>query len=184
MSTTRNDPTAWLPYVREQHTFSGGALLDVATGAVHFRDGYEPHGSSPYQITPETSQGSYFENLVAHSQREETTAALYLPVRSWLGRHELKAGAELDFVGFDESVSRAPIGYLREAPPGQEDGTLLRRSVFPQQAPFSRHNLEAGLYLQDHWLARPGLVVEPGLRFDWDEVLRRPLFSPRLAFAY
>jgi hypothetical protein len=178
MSTTRNDSPAWLPYVREQHTFSGGALLDVATGAVHFRDGYEPHGNSPYQITPETSQGSYFENAVAHSNREETTAALYLPARSWLGRHELKAGAELGFVGFDESVSRAPISYLRE------DTTKLRQSVFPQQAPFSRHNLEAGLYLQDHWLARPGLVVEPGLRFDWDEILRRPLFSPRLAFAY
>ena len=38
--------------------------------------------------------------------------------------------------------------------------------------------------MQDHWLARPGLVVEPGLRFDWDEIIRHPLFSPRLAFAY
>ena len=177
-STLKTDTTAWLPYVREQHTFGDGALLDVATGLVHFRDGYEPHGNSAYQITPDTSQGSYFENAVAHSHREETTAALYLPARSWLGRHELKAGAELGFVGFDETVSRAPINYLRE------NGTLLRQSAFPQQAPFARHNLEAGIYLQDHWLPRPGLVVEPGLRFDWDEIIRQPLFSPRLAFTY
>ena len=177
-STTKRDTTVWLPYVRNQHTFTNGALLDVATGVVHFRDAYEPHGNTPFAITPEISEGSYFENLVAHSQREQTTAALYLPARNWLGHHQLKAGAEVDFVGFDESVSRAPISYLRE------DGTLIRQSVFPAQAPFTRHNLETDVYIQDHWLAHSGLVIEPGLRFDWDEIIRRPLFSPRLALTY
>ena len=30
----------------------------------------------------------------------------------------------------------------------------------------------------------PELLVEPGLRFDWDEIIRRPYFSPRLATAW
>jgi hypothetical protein len=118
------------------------------------------------------------KNLTAHSQREEGTATLYLPPRHWEGRHDLKAGLDLDHIGFDESVSRAPVSYLRE------DGTLLRRSTFPEQAPFTRHNFETGAYFQDRWLAHPGLLIEPGLRFDWDEILRRPLFSPRLAATY
>jgi len=75
-------------------------------------------------------------------------------------------------------VPRAPVNYLRE------DGTLLRQSVFPAQAPFARHNLETGGYVQDRWLARKGLLIEPGLLFDWDEIIRRPLFSPRLAVVY
>jgi hypothetical protein len=174
-STVKRDTIAWLPYVRDQHTFANGAVLDAGFGVVRFRDGYEPHGDSAYELTPETALGSYFENAVSHSQREDGTATLYLPPRSWLGRHDLKAGVELDHIWFDEEVSRAPVNYLRE------DGTLLRQSVFPAQAPFTRNNFETGAYVQDRWKPMGGLLVEPGLRFDWDEIIRRPLFSPRLA---
>ena len=177
-STVNRNTIAWLPYVREQHTFANGALLDAGFGVVRFRDGYEPHGNSPYELTPELSQGSYFENEVSHSQREEGVARLYLPPRHWAGRHDLEAGIEFAHIGFDEDISRSPVNYLRE------DGTLLRQSVFPAQAPFTRHNFETGEYLQDRWLASRGLLVEPGLRFDWDEIIRSPLFSPRLAVVY
>ena len=177
-STTRTDIIAWLPYLRDQYGFANGGLLQVGVGVVRFRDGYEPHGDSPYEITPELAQGSYFENLLSHSQREQGTATLYLPPRHWQGRHDLQAGVDLDHIDFDEDVSRSPVSYLRE------DGTLLRRSTFPGQAPFTRHNFETGAFVQDRWLAHPGLLVEPGLRFDWDEILRRPLYSPRLAATY
>ena len=103
-STTKTDITAWLPYIRDQHTFANGALLELGVGVVHFRDGYEPHGDSPYALTPELTQGSYFQNLVSHSQREEGKATLYLPPRHWEGRHDLKAGLSVDHIGFDESV--------------------------------------------------------------------------------
>jgi hypothetical protein len=174
-STAKRDTIAWLPYIRNQYSFANGGLLQTGVGVVRFRDGYEPHGESPYQITPELTQGSYFEDLTAHSQREQGTANLYLPPRHWEGRHDLEAGIELDHIGFDENVSRSPVSYLRE------DGTLLRRSTFPGQALFASHNFETTSYFQDRWLAHPGLLIEPGLRFDWDEIIRRPLFSPRLA---
>jgi hypothetical protein len=177
-STTKRDTIAWLPYLRYQWSFGRGALLDVGIGAMRFRDGYEPHGDIPYQITPELPKGSYFENLTSRSQRMEATAVLYLPPLQWAGRHDLKAGIDVDHIGFDENVTRAPVSYLRE------DGTLLRQSVFPQAAPFTRHNAELGAYADDRWLARTGLLVEPGLRFDWDEIVRRPLFSPRMAVTY
>ncbi len=174
-STTKRDTIAWLPYLREQYGFANGSLLQVGVAVVRFRDGYEPHGNSPYEITPELTQGSYFEDLLAHSEREQGTARLYLPPRHWEGRHDLEAGVDLDHIGFDENVARSPVSYLRE------DGTLLRRSTFPQQAPFTRHNFETTGYFQDRWLPHPGLLIESGLRFDWDEIIRRPLFSPRLA---
>ena len=174
-STTRRDTIAWFPYLRDQYAFTNGALLQAGVGVVRFRDGYEPHGDSPYEITPELSQGSYFENAISHSEREQGTATLYLPPRHWEGRHDLEAGIDIDHIGFDESVFRSPVSYLRE------NGTLLRRSTFPAQTPFTRHNFETGAYFQDRWLAHPGLLIEPGLRFDWDEIIRRPLFSPRLA---
>ena len=133
---------------------------------------------SPFELTPELSQGSYFENLASQSQRVEGNIALYLPPRQWMGRHDVKAGIDIDHIGFHTSVTRAPVNYLRE------DRTLLRQSTFPAFAPFTRHNVEAGAYLQDRWTLMRGLLLEPGLRFDWDEIIRRPLFSPRLAAVY
>jgi hypothetical protein len=177
-STTKRNTTAWLPYLRDQQTFSNGTVLDTGFGVVHIRDGYEPHGNIPFELTPETAQGSFFENEVAHSQREQGIAALYLPPRHWLGRHDIKAGIEFEHIGFDETVSRAPVNYLRE------DETLLRRSVFPEYPAFTGHNFETSAYLQDRWLPTPGLLIEPGLRFDWDEIIRQPLFSPRIAVVY
>ncbi len=177
-STTKRDTIAWLPYVRDKLSFGGGALLDAGVGVVRFRDGYEPHGDTSYEITPELPSGSYFENLTGRSQRLEGTAALYLPQRRWAGMHDLKFGVDADHIGYNEDVSRAPVSYLRE------DGTLLRLSTFPATAPFTLHNAEIGAYVQDRWQPSAGLLVEPGLRFDWDEIVRRPLWSPRIAAVY
>jgi hypothetical protein len=177
-STAERDTIAWLPYMRDQYGFADGGLLQFGLGVVRFRDGYEPHGDSPYEITPEQTHGSYFENLTAHSGREQGKATLFLPSHHAAGRHDLQAGIDLDHIEFGERLARSPVNYLRE------DGTLLRRSTFPVQSPFTRHNFAAGGYMQDRWLTLPGLLIEPGLRFDWDEIIRRPLFSPRLAATY
>ena len=176
-STLKTNTSAWLSYLRDQWNV-GGALLDVGAAAARFRDSYEPHGDLPYQITPEVSEGSYFENLTGHSQRIEGTAALYLPPRHWAGVHDLKAGIDVDHIGFGEDVTRAPVSYLRE------DGSLTRQSVFPQPAPVALHNAELGAYAEDRWRTKMGLLVEPGLRLDWDEIVRRPLLSPRIAATY
>ena len=178
VSTTKRDTISWMPYARDKVSFAGGALLDVGVGGIRVRDGYEPHGNTPYEITPERSAGSYFESRTGYSERVEGTAALYLPARRWAGQHDLKLGLDLDHVGYNQNVARAPVNYLRE------DGTRLRQSVFPATAPLVLHNAELGAYIQDRWQPRAGLLVEPGLRFDWDEIVRRPLVSPRIAAVY
>jgi hypothetical protein len=177
-STTDRNTIAWLPYLRDQQSFHKGTLLDVGLGVVRISDGYEPHGNTQYEITPEMSEGSYFENETGHSQRVEGNAVLYLLQIHWAGEHDLKAGIDVDHISFGETVTRAAVEYLRE------DGTLLRNSTFPATAPFTRNNVEAGVYAQDRWKPRGGLLIEPGLRFDWDEIIRSPLFSPRLAAVY
>ena len=177
-STVKRNTIAWMPYVRDQQSFGDGALLDLGVGFVSIRDGYEPHGTAPYDYTPEQTEGSYFENLSGRSQRLEGTAALYLPPRQWLGRHDVKAGLDVDHVAYDQRQTRMPVSYLRE------DGTLERQSVFAAAPAFTMHNGEIGAYVQDRWQPAKGWLVEPGLRFDWDEIVRRPLVAPRLAAVY
>ena len=177
-STTKQDTIAWLPYVRDQWTIRHGTLLDVGIGEMRYRDGYEPHGDTPYQITPEMAVGSYFENLTGRSSRLEGTAELYLPPRHWVGEHNLRLGVDLDHINYNQDQTRAPVSYLNE------NGTLARLSTFPQTPPFSLHNDETGAYIEDRWRPINGLLFEPGLRFDWDSIIRRPLLAPRLAAVY
>jgi hypothetical protein len=177
-STTKRNTHAWLPYVRDKWSFAGGALLDTGFGVVRVNDGYEPHGNAPYQITPELPSGSYFENLTGHSQREEGSADLYVPPRRWAGQHDLKFGFDVRHTGYSEGVARTPVSYLRE------DRTLLRRSVFPAIPVFTLNDFEVGGYAEDRWRPGMGMLIEPGLRFDWDEIIRRPLVSPRVSAVY
>jgi hypothetical protein len=177
-STVKQNEIAWFPYVRDQQSFGGGALIDLGAGFVSIGDGYEPHGSAPYAYTPEQTQGSYFESLSGRSQRLEGTATLYLPPRQWMGRHDLKAGLDVDHIAYDQKQTMAPVSYLRE------DGTLERQSTFAPAPAFTMHNGEIGAYAQDRWQPAKGWMVEPGLRFDWDEIVRRPLIAPRLAAVY
>ncbi len=156
----------------------------MGVGFVSIRDGYEPHGSTPYEYTPEQTKGSFFENLSGRSQRLEGTATFYLPPRQALGRHDVKAGLDVDHIAYDQRQARAAVSYLREGTAPGVPGTLERRSTFGAAPAFTMHNGEIGAFVQDRWQPGKGWLVEPGLRFDWDEIVRRPLFAPRLALVY
>jgi len=175
-STTKRNSTAWMPYVRDQLSLRNGALLEAGAGVVRIRDGYEPYPDGPFRVTPEQTLGSFFETLTGRSQRVEGSASLYLPRRSWHGQHDVRTGVNLDRVSYDQRESLDPVEYLRE------DGTLLRRSAWLSSPSKSElHNSEVAFYAQDRWTLPDGLLIDPGLRFDWDQIVRRPLFSPRIA---
>lgn len=177
-STDNHDILAWLPYVRDQQSFRNGVMADFGLGELRYREGFEPHGTTPYVLTPNVTTGSSFETLTTASQRWQAYADAFLPPHQWLGSHQIRAGVQLAHIGFSDFTLFAPVNYLRG------DNTLSRRSVFPAFAPFTRHNADVGSYVEDRWTPRSGLLVEPGLRFDWDEIVRRPLFSPRIAFNF
>jgi len=177
-STDKHDIVAWLPYIRDQQSFKNGIMLDGGFGVMRYREGWEPHGNTPFNLTPELPTGSNFESQTTRSQRLEAYGDVYFPSRTWVGTHQFRTGIDADHVAFNEYEFFAPINYLRE------DRTLSRRSTFPAFAPFSNHNLELGAYVEDRWKPASGLLIEPGLRYDWDEIIRRPLFSPRIALNY
>jgi len=66
----------------------------------------------------------------------------------------------------------------------REDGTLSQEITFQNGAPFTKDNFESTGYAQDRWSLSDRLLLEPGMRFDWDDVIRDFLVSPRLASSY
>ncbi len=183
-STVKRNTIGWFGYLRDQQSFGGGALLDLGVGLVSIRDGYEPHGSAPYDYTPEQTEGSYFENLSGRSQRLEGTADVYLPPRQWLGRHDVKVGLDVDHIAYDQRQTMAPVSYYGEGPATGGLGPLVRETTFAPAPAFTIDSGEVGAYVEDRWQAAKGWVIEPGVRFDWDEIVRKPLAAPRLAAVY
>ncbi len=137
-----------------------------------------PQGSQTFVFSPEGRQGNYFVDSKIESGREQWLVNLYLAPIERGGSHQLKAGVDINRVSFTREVERHDYQVRRE------DRSLAREVLFTGPGEFGRKNFETALYLQDSWTPRTGLVVEGGVRADWDQVVRVPLVSPRVAAAY
>ncbi|HWC17562.1 MAG TPA: TonB-dependent receptor [Terriglobales bacterium] len=177
-ATVKRDISAHLADVKELHYFSGGALLETGFAWNEFNDRYHPQGSSPFTISPNLNQGNYFESFHGTSRRAQGIANLFLKPFTAMGRHELKLGTEIDQINFTQLYQDTPISLLRA------DGTLYRRSVLPASTYLERNNFETTGYIEDKWSPWEQILFQPGVRFDWDEIIRRPLLSPRIASTY
>ena len=139
---------------------------------------FHPLGTQTYVINPEGSSGNFYESFQNRASRLQGIANLIFPARYWLGAHEFKVGLDIDRITDNQNADRRPIEILRE------DGTLSRRITFTGAPPFTRTNFEAGAYAQDRWSVSARWLLEPGVRFDWDSILRDALVSPRVATTY
>lgn len=177
-STARHDINAGFAFLKDQHTFHDGTVLEAGVAGIVFQEIYAPHGTGAYILTPEGARGSYFENSTGSSSRIQQKVDLYVSPQQWAGRHVLRTGVDINQIRYDQEATRQPVNYLRS------DGTLLRQSAFPQAVDFSGNNVEFGAYVQDRYSPSKQWNIEPGVRFDWDSVIRRGLLSPRFAFTY
>jgi len=177
-ATVKRDINAHLADVKELHYFSNGALLETGFAWNAFNDRFRPQGTSPYIITPSLNQGNYFESFRGTSRRAQGIANLFLKPFTSFGRHEVKVGTEIDQINFTQLYQDTPISLLRA------DGTLYRRSVLPPSTSLDRNNFETTGYVEDKWSPWEKILIQPGLRLDWDEIIRRPLLSPRIAGTY
>jgi len=177
--------------VKEQHYFPSGELLEVGLGFNRYDLDETPHGSSPYFVTPETAGGSYY--LAAHTKadRWQLLSNTYLHTRRWHGEHDLKFGTDLDRLGYEAAFLRQPIVYLVEGQASLPvNGCFLvpspctRYSTFPGMPTGTTRNFEASAYGQDRWRLKNRWLIEMGMRYDWDQIIRRSLVSPRLGTTY
>jgi len=63
---------------------------------------------------------------------------------------------------FRQDATRGEIQALRA------DGTLVRQSTFAGPSSPQASNTQAGVYAQDNWSPWKRLVLQGGLRMDWD----------------
>jgi hypothetical protein len=174
-ATVNQDASVYIFTLKDQAMLGNGMLLEVGLGVDRFQSDQHPLGDKPYVIRPESTSGNYFATAAGHATRWQGIANLFLPPWQWHGRHEFKVGLDANRIVCNQFVTRRPYSILRE------DGTLSRKVTFTAVPAFTQRNVEVSGYAQDRWSASDRWLLEAGARLDWDQILRRALFSPRLA---
>lgn len=191
-----DNENVYVTSVKEQHALGEDKLVEVGYSYDRYGLRQAPIGSAPYVLTPEGALGNYYLRANTEASRSEGIANLYFPFQLH-GRHDLIFGTDLDHISYYQLFHRTPVSSLRQGqtlapnttclgppavPPNASPCALY--SVFSGALPSNTYNGEASAYVQDRWSVFPRLLIEPGARFDWDQIVRRPLFSPRLAGTY
>ena len=188
--------SAYIATVKDQHYFNGGQLLETGFAFSQYNLRLTPYGTDPYQITPSTSFGNFYLNQHTTATRWQGLSNLYLPPRHWHGRHDFKVGIDLDRISYDAQFNRQPLSFftpeVSELQPADicltatQDNHFpcTRYSTFTPAPPHEQNNTEASAYFEDRWSVTDRLLIEPGIRFDWDSTVHNAVFSPRLAGTY
>jgi len=177
-TTTDQRQNLYMTTLRDQIYFRGGALLDFGFADSRGLSRQSPQGTQTFEILPSGRRGNYFENLTRHIYRQQWLANAFLPTVHWAGSHQFKVGADFERASFTRAVDRHDYEVLRE------NMSVARRVSFAGNRLQSKKNFEVSQYVQDRWVPRDGVMVEAGLRADWDQVVRDVLWSPRLSVAY
>ncbi len=197
LSNPKDVESAYIASIKDQHYFAGGQLLETGFAFDQYNLQLTPYGSLAYFVNPDTSGGSFYLGDATHARRWQAISNLFLPSHQWHGRHDFKVGVDLDRISYDAEFARQPISFLsanNTQPPTSPDLCLMavqdatfpctRYSVFGGGRFHERYNTEVSAYAEDLWSVTDRLLLELGIRLDWDQIVRHPVFSPRLAGTY
>jgi carboxypeptidase family protein len=164
--------------LKDQIYVARGTLLEIGFAEMSTVARLVPFGEGTYIITPTGTSGYNFINSTQQSRRGQLLTNLFLPSWHFAGTHQLKTGVDVDRLDYSQFISRTGYDLY-----GVSDN-LLRSVTFAGNGDVNRPSLSASSYITDHWQARQNLFLELGVREDWDEILRRWLWSPRTAISY
>ncbi|HEX8985987.1 MAG TPA: TonB-dependent receptor [Bryobacteraceae bacterium] len=177
-TTTDQRSRQYFLSAKDQWYFARGALVEVGYAMNRTLGRDIPRGTGILIYTPEGERGNAFLNDTRKAGRDQFLANVFLPSFTFLGAHQVKTGVDVDALNYWQDASRTGYVYLRA------DNTTARSVRFGGSGLASLSNTESASYIQDSWKPRASLLVEAGVRQDWDRLLGNVVFSPRLGIAW
>ncbi len=168
----------WFLSFKDQWYFARGALLELgyALSRTFARD--IPQGHGMLFMTQDGRHGYSYWDAARRSGRNQFLGNVFLPSFTRFGAHQFKTGIDLSTVSYRQDETRTGYAYLRA------DNLPSRTVAFGGSGLLRRTNSEAAAYFEDSWRIRPNILVEAGLRQDWDRLLGDATLSPRLGIAW
>jgi len=165
-------------YVNDQIYLGGHGLIEFGYAGNRTYGREIPQGWGILQYTPEGKRGYHFVDALRRGSRDQAMVNGFLPVLNAAGTHQLKMGLDVHRVRYWQDVERSAYENFNES------GTPLALTRFVGNGNLALTNIESAMFVQDSWRARPSLLVEAGMRLDWDQLVRRWSPSPRLGIAW
>jgi hypothetical protein len=170
-------------------------LVETGLAFNEYDINFTPYGTNPFFVNTQTTGGNFYLHTETIAARWQGLANLYLPPRQWHGRHDFKVGSDLDHISYDAHFSRQPISYLSAAntlssadlcqtAPQDAQFPCTRYSTFSPAPLTELTNAEVSAYVEDRWSIGNRLLLEPGIRLDWDKIVHHANFAPRFAGTY
>jgi len=164
--------------VSDRYEFDSGSVLSTVAQYTRFDSNAEGQGTADMLITPEGWGGNYFNTWSRRGKEFQFLTDYAFSKKQWLGSHEIRVGADIDWRSFFGITSSRPIQILRE------DDSLAETIDFgpaPSQTPSDSIFAE---FAQDHWLLNPHVSVDLGLRLSTETSGWPAALAPRLGLAY
>lgn len=196
LTNPKDAESAYVASVKDQHYFAGSQLLESGFAFDQYNVRLTPYGILPYQPTPLTAFGNYYLSDQTKAERWQALANLYFPPLHWHGRHDFKIGADLDRISYAAQFNRQPISFLQPAITSAQPADICftaaqdnnfpctRYSTFGPAPLHDQYNSEITAYAEDRWSLTNRFLLEPGVRLDWDQIIRQANIAPRLAGTY
>jgi len=179
VSTTRDiRDRFYFASLKDEAYFSGGWVMETGVAMNRLNTKLRPLGPGEYVFSPNGRSGNYFLSSTGRVERLQALANVLSPSWKWNGRHRLKFGLDAERVRYRHYAYRHDMEFLRL------DGTLWRAASFSGVPYYSEKNNEFGGYVQERWEPMDRVVVETGIRLDWDQIMRQALVSPRIAASW
>jgi len=150
---------------------------------------FVPKGTAPFVLLINGMSGNFFERLHQRGKRVQAMINVIAAPRHWHGMHQVNMGANVAGLLFKQLAVRDEIDALRAVQAdGQtpctgtnDPGCLVRRSTFVGPLAPLTSNTQIGAYVQDTWTISKRLILQPGLRTDWDRFTQSTMVEPRLS---
>jgi hypothetical protein len=155
--------------------WSGRTFYEFGLAADFSHDEILPRGFEPYRLTPEGSSGNYFETLRQKTRRWQAIGSMSMPARRWRGTHDLQFGFNAAQLAWKHSAIRNAIEVVRR------DNSIAQRTDFHGSSLFRLTDELVGIYGHDVWRVFRSLVLQFGMRVDWDQALHSATPSPRIS---
>lgn len=175
VATTRKARDYHSFYSFKEQLWSGRTFYEWGVAADFGHSESLPVGTEPYRLTPDGASGNYFESLRQKTRRWQALGSISMPGRRRRGTHDLQFGFNASESSWTHIADRGLIEVQRA------NGTLSQRTEFFGPHAFRLSDTSIGLYGHDVWRVLRPLVLQIGIRADWDDYLRRVTPSPRIA---
>src|SRR6266849_1823861 len=164
--------------ISDLHSFNSGALLRIALRYTRFDSNAHGQGSADMLINPEGWGGNFFSSWTRAANQFEAYPTFQLAPKKWLGRHEVKIGADVIHRSYAGNSLSHPVQLLRQ------DGTLAEEISFTTNGPISASSTDVEEFIQDQWMLNEHLAISLGGRLTSETVGRAAAFAPRVGLAY